>query len=309
MNNAPTANPPYLYRAYGLNIESEIAFPEMEIGQGQADVMIQLASGLPRELPEPARCGWRFQARPSQVLLTTTQTYTLISDGKRIQTELKAEANIRDVRLLLLSWGMGALFHQRGILPLHGCAMEVDGGCVVFCAASGVGKSTLTMNLLRLGYHFLDDNVAAVQKENGQPIVHPGLKQLKLLPDTMKNFGLSPEKHEMIHSNESKYTVILSENHANRALSLRRIYLLKRSRSNRLQMRELKGQEKAEALQKQIFHARYIQGLGIAREHYSQMLWLAGKTQVIEAILPDPRPQPEEIALQLLEDNARRNKF
>ncbi len=58
------------------------------------------------------------------------------------------------IAALTLAW--------RGALPMHACAVEVDGRAILICGAAGSGKSTLAAGLLAAGASFIADDLTAV---------------------------------------------------------------------------------------------------------------------------------------------------
>ena len=62
---------------------------------------------------------------------------------------------------------MGAALHQRGILPLHANAVEIDHRAVAFMGASGAGKSTLAAWFHDQGYPILADDVCVIRADDG----------------------------------------------------------------------------------------------------------------------------------------------
>src|SRR5258708_9269606 len=76
---------------------------------------------------------------------------------------------------------MGAIFHQRGLLPLHANAIEVGGQAVAFVGPSGAGKSTLAAYFRDRGYRVLCDDVCVVSfGSDGEPLAWPGIPRIKL---------------------------------------------------------------------------------------------------------------------------------
>src|SRR5687767_37791 len=65
----------------------------------------------------------------------------------------------QNLRLYLLGSAFGALLHQRGLLPLHANAVEIDGKAVAFMGASGEGKSTLAAWFHDRGFNIIADDV------------------------------------------------------------------------------------------------------------------------------------------------------
>ena len=76
---------------------------------------------------------------------------------------------------------LGGLFHQRGhASPARKRSLQGD-DCFVFCAPSGVGKSTLAASFLNQGFSFLDDNIALVDFQDGIAIIASGSPELRLM--------------------------------------------------------------------------------------------------------------------------------
>ena len=67
----------------------------------------------------------------------------LVNDGNEIVIDRDRSAGDIDISLFTINTPIGALLYQRGFLPMHASAIEVNGGCVIFTGVSGVGKSTI----------------------------------------------------------------------------------------------------------------------------------------------------------------------
>ena len=65
------------------------------------------------------------------------------------------------------------LLRTRGLYAIHGAALEKDGCGVLIVGASGAGKTTACLSLMRSGYGCLSDD---------HPLLHAGSPDLRLLP-------------------------------------------------------------------------------------------------------------------------------
>jgi hypothetical protein len=66
-----------------------------------------------------------------------------------------------------------ALARNNDLIQIHGAAVERDGKALVFLGDSYVGKSTMTLHLIRQGYRFLSDEVV---------LIDPASSRLKPFP-------------------------------------------------------------------------------------------------------------------------------
>jgi hypothetical protein len=86
----------------------------------------------------------------------------------------------REARL----WGIPAVlcFLQRGDLPLHAAAVDVDGSALVLAAPGRFGKTTLAGAFLREGHRVLSEDVSCCTLDPG-PAVFPGPALLRIRRD------------------------------------------------------------------------------------------------------------------------------
>jgi len=88
------------------------------------------------------------------------------------------------IMLLARAWG------QAGWTPLHGGTLIAPGSsrCVILCAPSGVGKTTLTAAMLRRGWRTLGDDKTLLQKEGNQVIGRSLAHRFHLHPNSSRWF-------------------------------------------------------------------------------------------------------------------------
>ncbi len=297
------SEPRYLYRAYGLILESQIPFPGLpEDFESPPDVLI--TKGIVDEhLESPRDTGYKYEASRNQVLINTYSiAKILVSDGKSMVVEPRKGALDIEIRLLLFGWGMGALLQQRNYLPLHAGVISSDDGCFVFCARSGTGKSTLLSTFLKKGYHLLDDNIAAIRMENGRPFVWPGNTEIKLMHDALIEFKdeTFPLIGQVLRSS-SKFAVNVSAQFCSFPLPIKKIYVLKREDSS-LNIGRLKGSALFHALTENTFCLQYAKSMGMISKHFNQIRWLAGYAPVHEVRFSTQSHSPGDVADALEKD-------
>jgi hypothetical protein len=83
------------------------------------------------------------------------------------------------------------LCHQRGIVPLHAAAMDIEGGCAAFAGDSGAGKSTLAAALAARGRQVISDDVCYLQSDAHDGVeAWPGVGRIRLWQDAMEALRL-----------------------------------------------------------------------------------------------------------------------
>lgn len=124
---------------------------------------------------------------------------------------------------------MGVLLMQRGILPLHGSAVVIEGKVYAIVGQSGAGKSTLAAAFARSGYPLMTDDVIAVDFAGGAALVHSSYPQQKLWEESIEQLGLHDRDYPSIYQRVNKYAVPIRSRFCREALPLAGIVELVKS--------------------------------------------------------------------------------
>lgn len=190
--------------AFGLALQSEFELPGLvevdESGDGGApsdvsDRLLELKLG-PTAIPSPdADWGervqeWRYpngtiglaiDSHPGRGYRFYVEdgTFELTPDGRQATAHPAPDSAWRWRRYLAGQVLPFAALLQ-GLEVFHASAVEVDGLAVGLVGGSGVGKSTLALNLHLAGAGFITDDVIAVERIGAEIVVHPGIPATKV---------------------------------------------------------------------------------------------------------------------------------
>lgn len=297
----------YLYRAYGINIASDILCPELL--EGSPPSQVQIRTGMvPETLTGSHVAGHKFAAKPDQLLINTDQiAKIMISDGTQMLVEPRPGAHDYELRLLLLGWGFSGLLQQRNILPLHGGAVKIGQEALILCAVSQVGKSTLIAAFVQEGYPFLDENIIAIQDEGGLLTVIPGYPQIKLWADALIHLGIEPVDLQPVRPGIKKYALAFRDMFHDTPMPIGAIYILSITEHPQLKLINLSGWDKLTALSSQVFCQRFVQGLGKGEIQFKVLLNLAQQVSVAQVLIPEHRPSPQDLMDFLMDDYLSRS--
>ncbi len=291
----------HAFRAYGLTFFSEIHFTHIpEIGvPGIADVSIRRGEVFGLDYVPPAAIV--LESSPGKLLIRGARSATiLVSGGESITVEPLPGGDHGVIRQLVLGWALGGILHQRGMLPLHASALCDGRDCFVFCAASGVGKSTLAAAFLNLGFTYLDDNVALVDFRHGVPFIVPGAPELRLWDDALSSLEFEHRVVGPIRSGLPKRSVMARERFHGREAPVRKVFVLRRTNDRELCFMTLSGAAKFRSLMEHVFGLTLI-GDSLSQVRLFRLVGeLAAKVAVTEVRLPTPRPAPAALARLIL---------
>lgn len=293
----------FIYKAFGLIISSEFEIPEFLSFSGEPEVFLKFGE-VPDQLNSPQFEGVRFQASLNQFLLKIDHiAHYFVVDGKNIQVKTLEGSNISEVRLFLLGSVFGALLHQRGLLPMHGSSLCINGKAYIFSGVSGAGKSTLAAGLVSHGYKLLSDDISVVAlSENQSPIVYAGYPQMKLWADSLEKLGMDPEQHTRVRSQLNKHQLQVEQSFSQEALSLGGIYILQSHNFEDILLESLKGIEKFNALKNNTYRLNFIKGLGNAQTHFRHISAVAMNCPVRRITRPS-KGFSLELLLDLIEED------
>lgn len=194
-----------MYTAFGLNIESEIELPELLTSESLAEIIIALGS-VPEHIQNSSETTPWLEIGKGQFLLRVDGIAKYyVENGYKITIEQDKQADMRDVRLFLLNTVIAALLIQRDYVVLHGAAVVIDGKAVVIAGASGSGKSYFAMLFYDHGYNLLTDEICAIKVRDGKAFVYPGIPQLNVWHDTLRETNKDVNSYQPIRQGLEKY--------------------------------------------------------------------------------------------------------
>lgn len=223
-----------VYQAFGFAIRSDIPLPELRpvsahpLQETAADITIYLhepsgehSGNWPIETGQTDETGQfivisadRIQFQVPEVALFT------IESGERVTIWPGTRYDEDLVRLYVLGTCFGVLLMQRGILPLHGSAVVIDGRAWAFVGDSGAGKSTLASTLIQHGYTLISDDILAITFAGDIAFITPSYPQQKLWQESLDHFGLDASGYRSIYGRETKYGVPIDHQFASEPIPL-----------------------------------------------------------------------------------------
>jgi hypothetical protein len=269
------------YRVFGLAVASEIELSDLEPVAAHAapDVVITRgtidAAGAGDHVPLPITNG-------SILRIDEVATFA-ITAGTRIVVDALADVPARNVRLYLLGSAMGMLLHQRGLLPLHANAVEIDGRAFAFMGRSGAGKSTLAAWFHDAGHRVLSDDVCVVRfAADGRPLASAGLPRLRLWRDAVERSGREPGHLPRSYSGDEsfeKYDLgVAADAHGSGDLELAAVYLLGEGAAPAIT--RLGGLASVEALFANTYRGAFVADTAGHRVHWQACVDLAGRVPI-----------------------------
>lgn len=268
--------PGHLYEVFGLLIESELEIPELPIAEPgivrRGDVSIRMGDvPVPREPTKYIHMDIQFGA--GWILIDPGEgARLLVRDGNAIIVAPYSSASASEMRTYVLGSAMGALLHQRGLLPLHGNAIVMRGGAVAICGASGAGKSTLAAEFQNRGYGLICDDLCLVSFDSlGRPVAWPGIPRLKLWNDSLSSLGMSSEGLSSIGWDLEKYHVPASNYAGTRSYPLRALYNLRDSGDVAPGIVRLSGLDAVNVVTANTYRRRFRELMGDAHAYLRQI--------------------------------------
>jgi hypothetical protein len=278
---------PFLYTAGGLTIASALECPSLLQGEGVPDVIIRYGS-VPTTLGNVRDRGIAYEVNHNQFLLYPLHIARyLVSAGTDIVIERGQNSQDEELRTFLLGSVFGALLHQRGILPLHGSAIEAGGGAVIFTGPSGCGKSTLAAAFQKRGYRVLADDICAVSFDaDGTPVAFPAYPQLTLWADAVEYLQQDVTALRRVRVNLEKYAVPLWSAFSTQPLPLSAVYELATTNTRTFTLTPLRGKEKLALVLRNTYRKQWLRGMGKTTANFQQCASASQYVNVSRVVRP-----------------------
>ncbi len=286
------------YSFGGLRIESRLSLElplnlvledaQSVAGSRQPQVLLRWGK-VPVELDHAVVQRAMWQATPGQFLFTHEKVGRyLVTAGQEIVIEAVADVRERALINYLMSTAIGALLHQRGVLPLHASAVMVDGRGVAFAGNSGAGKSTLAAFLARRrGYSMLADDICVVDCFEDSARVFNGVPYIRLKEDAVAALDVSDTEYlpDRLHK---KRRLLFAETQSIRPCPLQAVYLLEpdggeggnRQAGRPLSIERLPGSRATRSLMEHTFRSQYVVGAAAIKQYFKTCQSIANSVPV-----------------------------
>lgn len=202
------------YHLFGWRVTSALLLPELLPWRGDAripDLVVEIGR-VPDADPAWPSFSPALQVGPAGVRVEIPGVARYWAEaGKRVIVQPFLPEDAADIRVFLLGTVLAILCFQRGLLPLHASAVDIDGRVTLISGVSGAGKSTLAAALSAQGYRLLSDDLCALEVRDGQPLmVLPAFPRVKLWRDSASQLDVPVDGLEHSRAELDKFNVPLA---------------------------------------------------------------------------------------------------
>ncbi len=204
----------FYYTAFGLNIASEIEFPEMLLSTKTDLIDVNIIPGkVPEFLAEDSKISERLWITPNEFLMHFKDVASYYAkNGNLIIADVAPNAEKKMVRLYLLCNAMAAIIHQKKLIPLHSSGIITKKGVALIVGKSGAGKSTTIKALTQKGHPIFTDDVCVLKNENDKVLAIPSYPMMKLWERSFELLDLgNAHEGDKFSSNFNKYSVLFHD--------------------------------------------------------------------------------------------------
>jgi hypothetical protein len=189
---------PSLSSIFGYTVESDLAFTFPRNGTGSTPLHVTEDNGVMQPVgaplvewlarPDHTR-GARLYVAGSQYLIWIDQGGWFRVDHR--QASIAVSPSTEPLRREASLWGLPSAlcFMERGELPLHAAAVDVDGSAILLAAPGRSGKTTLACAFLQAGYRVLAEDLSCCRPAS-PPLLLPGPAMLRVRRDTYEHLEL-----------------------------------------------------------------------------------------------------------------------
>ncbi|CAG5006778.1 hypothetical protein DYBT9275_03894 [Dyadobacter sp. CECT 9275] len=303
--------PMFYYFGFGINIKSEIEFPELvETERSDSSLMIRIGT-----IPEISggisfsSSDFTYVIQNNEFLFTVNNVAKYYAkNGNEIIVEiLNPEVDGRSIRLYILATVMAAILLQKNKLPFHASAIIRDNNLLLISGESGAGKSTLLASLINNGHTVFCDDILVLSRSlsNSKIIATASYPMIKLWEDSIEklNNAQFSNRSFRIRHDLNKYGFFFHNTFDKRSYPIEKIIILKKGNQTQFVLNKIKDTEAFIAVSKQIYRPFLIQSIENKTLSFKLISDLISNVDVLEITRPvDSKPKD---LLEFIESNLR----
>lgn len=277
----------YTYFAYGLTISSQFSiFGFPEIISEHPDVIIKQGQ-TPIHLLDVRNQNKYYQSNGEEYLLCVKGIANYyISRGNIITIQPEINAELDRISAYLGGMVMGALFHQRGLFPMHASSVVYKGQCLIFAGDAGSGKSTLAATLVKSGAKLVADDISLIGFLDNHPVIYPSIPYIKVWQHDLTQLKISMENLQKVPLENEKY-YYTSPQFDNITNTVDKIFIIERQKKLTLESNALHGMEKFHYVKNCSYLSTSLNNTQREKLHFKMISNLAEKIPVILLSRPE----------------------
>jgi adenylate kinase family enzyme len=295
----------YQYWAYGLLIESELEFPEfLAYPFEKSDVTIRIGNTPAMLSGEDHYVNGDVSMDSNRFLLKLPEIATYYAqNGNEVIVAPLPNAELKSVRLFLLSNVLSAILHQRNLIPLHASGIIHNDQVILFCGESGAGKSTLVTKLQQSGYQlFTDDVCVIIPTATGKITLVPSYPMIKLWADSFERIGLPVANEELrIRAEMPKYATFYHDQFDITPREIKQIFILaKDAEQSEIAIRKLSAVEAFTELQQNSYRRGQMRAMNKKPVHFSMISSIIKDTPTFKSTRPASENTLDELMQKIV---------
>lgn len=256
----------YYYRAFGINIKSELMLRELKQIESNKDIDLSIVIGkipefIGKEKKEHQH-DIEFPIRHYFYKKKAGEFY--IEQGKRMVIEIEEDYEEDLLHAMLLEWGIGIALQQRESIVFHSGGVVYNNKAIIVCGDSGAGKSTLITELMKNQMFFLADDTIAISFKDGQVAAEPAFPQQKLCKDAAINFGYDITKLKLLNEDRKKYAVCRQKEFAHESEVVGGMFVIEKYHGRQVKIDAVKGREKLNLILRYLYTQTIYEHIGIS---------------------------------------------
>lgn len=263
------------YRAFGLVVESAFSIAQLpQAAEGEPDVRIVFRPDLTEAYPPQEQ---QYTSASANYFTVPNLAVMRISGGNLIEIQPFPGCPESHLGVYLMGSCMGAILHQRGVMPLHGSCVTDGKRAILITGDSGAGKSTLAAEFLKQGWRLVTDDVTALSDVNGIPMVQSSYPSQKLWKDALDRYELPREDVHSLYFTDTRekfgvdVTKFFFDGTAELSLVIRLI-----AADHPCIIAPIKGMTKVDQLMQNTYRPRMIEP-GNVQRHFQRCVTLSTK--------------------------------
>ncbi|MCR8871001.1 aldolase [Peribacillus frigoritolerans] len=294
------------YRAFGLNLFSQIPLPEVPrlgISKDMSDVEIEygdLSELWEKQVLLPKQ---KYVVEDHMVMFEVPGIAIFkIQEGKKITVSPISNSDEDHIRLYILGTCMGIILLQKKVLPLHGSAIDINGKAYAFIGDSGAGKSTLAAAFLKEGFQLLSDDVIPVSlSKDNRPFITPSYPQQKLWQESLQVFGIEKKDYQPLFERETKFSVPVTSSFTNKPLPLSSVFELVKTEHGEVTLQKINQLERFRTLFCHTYRNFLVPRLGLMEWHFMESVNILNKIHMYQLHRPNTGFTVNNLVSQILE--------